>query len=310
MRSPFSIANQEEYLSWRDAKLMRLENIYKKSPPHFYGIIEEGDSPSRDELANILKHCEDDSLSIYQIKDHENYDTAETKRIILSLANKLGLTKLDGNICADNDSLTSITHTDHAGQHEYIPYSTKRLSWHTDGYYNLPENTINSMLLHCAHPAIEGGESRFMDHEIAYILLRDENPEYITALMQPDVLTIPANILNGKEIRAAQTGPVFSLNTQGQLHMRYSARKKNIEWKQDTPTLEAIAFLEKLFEDGPNPYSKHIIKHKLKAGEGIICRNVLHCRTAYVDSDIPEKKRLLFRGRFYDELPLLNGTKK
>ncbi len=143
-----------------------------------------------------------------------------------------------------------------------------------------------------------------MDHEVAYILLRDENPDYIKALMQEDVLTIPANILDGKIIRAAQTGPVFSLNSQGQLHMRYSARKRNIEWKKDTPTLEAVAFIEKLFEDGPISNSKYIIKHKLKAGEGIICRNVLHCRTAYVDFDNPEKKRLLFRGRFHDELPL------
>ena len=312
MSSPFSLANskahQKDYLRWRDAKLARVENAYKMSPPHFYAIIEEGKSPSKKELNSIIKHCDDYSLSVYQIKDHQSYNIDQTKRIILSLANKLGLSKLDGNICAGNDSLTSITQTSHAGQHEYIPYSTKRLSWHTDGYYNLPQNTINSMLLHCAQAAVEGGESKFMDHEIAYILLRDENPDYIKALMQADVLTIPANILDGKVIRPAQTGPVFSLNSQGQLHMRYSARKRNIEWKQDTPTLEAVAFLEKLFEDdscqSSSSNSKYIIKHTLKAGEGLICRNVLHCRTAYVDSDNPEKKRLLFRGRFYDELPL------
>ena len=308
MLSPFSIDNHEAYLSWRDTKLSGAVDYNKKSPPHLYGIIVVGENPSEVELNYILKQCETNSLSIYQIQDHKNYDTTQTKRIILSLANKLGLSKLDGNICADSDSLTSITQTDHAGQHEYIPYSTKRLSWHTDGYYNLPENRINSMLLHCVQPADEGGESKFMDHELAYILLRDENPDYIKALMQNDVLTIPANILDGKEIRASQTGPVFSLNSKGQLHMRYSARKRNIEWKQDTPTLEAIAFLEKIFEDGSSSNAKYIIKHTLKAGEGIICRNVLHCRTAYVDSDNPEKKRLLFRGRFYDELPLSNDV--
>ena len=139
-----------------------------------------------------------------------------------------------------------------------------------------------------------------MDHEIAYLLLRDENPEYIKALMHDDALTIPDNILDGKVIRAAQSGPVFSINSQGQLHMRYSARKRNIEWKQKTPTLEAVAFLEGLMQSN----SRYIIKHSLKAGEGIICRNVLHCRTAFVDSDNPEEKRLLFRGRYYDELPL------
>ncbi|MEB8433726.1 TauD/TfdA family dioxygenase [Cocleimonas sp. KMM 6892] len=305
MPSPFSLANQESYLRWRDAKLARVESAYQKSPPHFQGIIQNGLSPTENELNNIIKQCNDYCLSLYQIRDHESYDIKQTKRMILSLANKLGLSQLDGNICADEDSLTSITQTSRAGQHEYIPYSTKRLSWHTDGYYNLPQNTIHSMLLHCARQAEEGGESKFMDHEIAYILLRDKNPDYIEALMKKNVLTIPANIQNGKEIRAAQTGPVFSLNTQGQLHMRYSARKRNIEWKQDATTLDAVGFIEKMFESE----SKYIIKHRLKAGEGIICRNVLHCRTAYVDSDHPEEKRLLFRGRFYDELPLLDASK-
>lgn len=304
MSSPFSLANHTDYVCWRDAKLARVESAYKKSPPHFEAIIQAGDSPTKNELNTIIKQCNDYSLSLYQIEDHENYNIDQTKPIILSLANRLGLSQLDGNICADEDSLTSITQISRAGQHEYIPYSTKRLSWHTDGYYNLPQNTIHSMLLHCARQAEEGGESKFMDHEIAYILLRDENPDYINALMQQDALTIPANIQNGQEIRAAQTGPVFSLNSQGQLHMRYSARKRNIEWKQDATTLEAVAFIEQMFENE----SKYIIKHKLKAGEGIICRNVLHCRTAYVDSDKPEKKRLLFRGRFYNEIPLSNPS--
>jgi hypothetical protein len=116
--------------------------------------------------------------------------------------------------------------------------------------------------------------------------------------MQPDAMTIPANILEGEIIREAQTGPVFSVNSLGQLHMRYSARKRNIEWKQNTHTLEAVAFLNNLLESK----SKFIIKHTLKAGEGLICRNVLHRRTAFMDFDEHKKKRLLYRGRYFDML--------
>ena len=197
------------------------------------------------------------------------------------------------------DSMTAISQSEHQGQHSYIPYSNKALSWHTDGYYNLPKDTIYTMLLHCFNPAKEGGESAFLDHEIAYILMRDENPKWIKALSQGDVLTIPANELHGKVIRQTQTGPVFSLSPHGRLHMRYSARKKNILWKNDGATKDAIAFLDELFKHN----SKYIVKHKLKAGEGIISRNILHCRSAFSDDASDEKKRLLFRGRFYDELP-------
>jgi len=219
--------------------------------------------------------------------------------MIHDLARRLGLKRLDGNLCADVDKLTSITNTEHKEQHEYIPYSTKRLSWHTDGYYNPPDRTINSMLLHCFRNAKQGGESYFMDHEIMYLLLRDENPDYIRALNEKDVMTIPANILNGKIVREAQTGPVFSTDSQGQLHMRYTARKRNIEWKKNSLTLEAVDYLESLL----NNESRYIIKHRLKPGEGIICRNILHCRSDFVDYEEADRKRLLFRGRYYDELP-------
>jgi hypothetical protein len=301
---PFDLNNTNAYEQWRERKLESAQTYIKKTPPHFLPIFKNGQAPTKDELNEILRQCAINSFCLYRIKDTtENKgetDNSTKKANILELAKQLGVSRLDSNICADQDSLTSITQTSHEGQHDYIPYSNKRLSWHTDGYYNPPARRINTMLLHCAQPAKEGGESLFMDHEIAYILLRDENPDYIEALMQPNAMTIPANILDGKVIREAQTGPVFLLNSQGQLHMRYSARKRNIEWQQNSPTLEALEFLDSLL----NSDSDYIIKHTLNAGEGIICRNILHCRTAFDDYEEAQKKRLLFRGRYYDELAI------
>lgn len=307
-KSPFYLQHSDEYKQWREYKLNKAQTKHnkrilklEKAPPHFYAIF----------LINeILTECEHDNYCLYSLADYENYNQEQTKQLIHQLAATCGLSKLDGNICADKDSLTSICQSQHNGQHEYIPYTNKKLSWHTDGYYNLPENTIHSMLLHCYQAANDGGESAFIDHEIAYILLRDENPDWIKALSQADAMTIPANILNGKIIRAEQSGPVFSLTPQGRLHMRYTARLRNIIWKKDKTTREAVEFLQTLLsdrQDNQTTASDYIIRHRLKAGEGIISRNILHCRSEFsdlnTDSSSDNSQRLLFRGRFYDELP-------
>lgn len=96
--------------------------------------------------------------------------------ICYSLAIELGLNKLDDNLCADEDSITSLQVVETARHTSYIPYTNKRLSWHTDGYYNPPERQIRGMLLHCVENAMAGGENQLLDHEWAYIHLRDENP--------------------------------------------------------------------------------------------------------------------------------------
>ncbi len=298
LQFPFALENLTTstiaYKKWREHKLINTPNYLQTDLDKLFIDVENPGNPSQLEKTKILSACHQNSHCLYRIKNNNT----DTKKNIHALAQHLGLSRLDNNLCADDDSLTSITQTSHQGQHEYIPYSTKRLSWHTDGYYNTPEKNINAMQLHCANPAKEGGMNLLMDHEIAYLLLRDKNPEYIKALMQPDAMTIPANILNGKIIREAQTGPVFSVNDHGQLHMRYSARKRNIEWKQTSPTLEAVEFLDNLLASN----SKYIIKYTLKAGEGLICRNILHRRTSFVDYDERSKKRLLYRGRYFDSI--------
>ena len=317
--SPFKLESTDEYLQWRELKLSKAKTNnnkrvihLKKTPPHFLPVsldVNQNKHSNKDHTEtyptdSILSECNIDNYCLYSIEDYKNYDRDTTKQLIHSLAKDCGLSRLDGNICADKDKLTSICHTAHKGQREYIPYSNKKLSWHTDGYYNLPANTINSMLLHCFQAAENGGESAFMDHEIAYIYLRDENPAWIEALSQKKVMTIPANTLNGKVIRAEQSGPVFSITPQGLLHMRFTARQKNIVWSKDKDTLDAVEFLQTLLNSGSN----HIIQHKLKAGEGIISRNILHCRSAFNDNESNAEQRLLFRGRFYDELPADHST--
>ena len=114
--------------------------------------------------------------------------------------------------------------------------------------------------------------------------------------MADDAMTIPANIANGKEIRPAQTGPVFSIMDDGNIHMRYTARTRSIEWKPDTVTQATVDSLsEYLHSDSP-----YIYRGTLQSGQGLISNNVLHDRSGFEEND--EHKRLLYRLRYFQRI--------
>jgi len=144
-------------------------------------------------------------------------------------------------------------------------------------------------------PAASGGENALLDHELAYIHLRDTDPDYIRALMAPDAMTIPANIENGVELRAERTGPVFSLLADGNLHMRYTARTRSIEWRDDPVTRAAVAALAGYLQTSPR-----VLRATLQPGQGLISNNVLHDRSGFDEDD--EHKRLLYRLRYYQRI--------
>ncbi|MEO8332590.1 MAG: TauD/TfdA family dioxygenase, partial [Gallionella sp.] len=214
------------------------------------------------------------------------------------LGSQFGLNSLDANWLADEDGITRVTVSTEAGQRQaYIPYTDRAIKWHTDGYYNPPERQIQAMILHCVQSAGQGGENRLMDHEIAYLMLRDANADFIRALSAPDAMTIPERTDEQGVARATQTGPVFSVDpTSGALHMRYTARTRSIVWKQDETTQAAVAALESLLaSDLP-----HIHRTRLEPGMGLLCNNVLHDRAAFSDS--PGQARLLYRARYYERI--------
>ena len=110
-------------------------------------------------------------------------------------------------------------------------------------------------------------------------------------------MTIPANADEHGEIRPTVSGPVFTRDpNSGVLHMRYSARKKNIRWREDGLTRAALDFLSEFLADENGP----VLRYRLQPGEGLISNNVLHNRTAFKDS--PSRVRLLFRARFIDRI--------
>ena len=180
----------------------------------------------------------------------------------------------------------------------YIHYSDQRLNWHTDGYYNPPGHEIRSFLLHCAQAAAEGGSNRLLNHELLYISLYDEDPELCHALMATDSMTIPANIENCVELRPVQSGPVFFNNpNDGSLNMRYTARSRSIQWKACSRVAAAVKQINAQLEQ-----SEAVLDYRLKPGEGLICNNILHSRSAFTNGSIPQQQRLLYRVRSHNRL--------
>ena len=287
--NPFALDDDQAYQQWRSTKLSAYPYVLNDL---FCDIASA-------QIGEAEKNCLQAVIGRYNFAVYRlNKSAVADKAFVQKLGSLLGLTHLDGNLCSDEDNITSLQIMDMGRANTYIPYTDKPLSWHTDGYYNPPEKQVKAISMHCVRPAEEGGVNLLMDHEMAYIQLRDENPDFIKALMHPQAMTIPANIENGVEVRAAQTGPVFSvLDGSNALHMRYSARGRNIEWRDDAVTQEAVGFLKSLLNEN-NPY---VIAYRLQAGEGIICNNILHNRSRFTDvADQPG--RLLYRARYYDRV--------
>lgn len=289
MPSPFLLENESTYQAWRCRKL---ENYPTRASQL---IVEVGDprKPTQAEYEAILQACRKTNMAIYAGRTGADPD----KDIPRLLGQRLGLERMDSNMLADEDGVTSLKVVESAPRQGYIPYTNRPIKWHTDGYYNRPERQIRGMILHCVQNAAQGGENALMDHEIAYLLMRDENPDLIRALMQPDAMTIPARVEEEGVARPDETGPVFSVHPEsGDLHMRYTARTRSIAWKQDTATLAAVAFLAKLL-DSDLPY---IYRARLEPGMGLICNNVLHDRAGFNDDET--HRRLLYRARYYDRI--------
>jgi len=287
-RNPYSLGDQVAYEDWRRAKL----DHYPATIDDLMVEITDLGQPTDAEIEAVLVRCNKANAAIYRA----NSDAARDD--IISLGKRLGLYRLDANLSADADQLTAIEVLEDRSGNDYIPHTDRPLNWHTDGYYNLSDQRIRAMTLHCMRPAERGGANRFVDPEMIYIQLRDQDPGHIAALMAPNAMTIPANIENGHEIRPARTGPVFSVDTEtGALHMRYTARTRSIEWHNDPATDAAVrALTEILASDWPRTF-----EYRLSAGEGILCNNVLHRREGFQNS-ISGPGRLMLRGRYYDRI--------
>jgi hypothetical protein len=291
MPGPFDLNDASAYARWREMK-------FDTAPRRIEDIVVELSDPrhlsadDRQRFIDLNNRC---NMAVYVGRTGTDPD----KDIPRQLGAQLGMHTLDGHWLTDNDGISplSVVGAEQRGERkEFIPYTDKPIRWHTDGYYNVPEHTIRGLILHCVQSAATGGDNQLLDHEMAYIALRDENPDFIRALAAPDAMTIPPRMEDDGVARAAQPGPVFSVNADGSLHMRYTARTVSIAWREDALTQAAVAALTQLLA-AQTPWTLH---GRLEPGMGLVCNNVLHDRSGFTETS--EKRRLLYRARYYERV--------
>lgn len=279
----FDLGTQEDYLKWRDEKLAAY--------PRDVGglVVELGDmtaiTPA--EKTKILETVERANMCIYTAGSAELEAGS-----LLALGQQLGVTRTDkSSRHAQSDELT-----DSGILGKAIPFSTRHCNWHTDATYYGSDKTIEALFLLCKRPAIEGGSNKVLDHEVLYIHLRDQDPDALAVLMNRDCFNY-RNPATG-EIDMSLGGKVFWANADGHLCHRFSFRKTDMAWSEESDVLAARKVLESLISDEP----EQVIEGRLESGMGLISNNVLHTREKLLDSADPTKKRLLFRARFYDRV--------
>lgn len=287
--SPFSLDDEDLYQRWRDRKL-------KDYPQGLGDLLVEIKDPrtlTESEHAALLARCRKANMALYAGKTGADPDP----EIPLAMGRRFGLQYLNKNWLADENGLTSLTVRSDGVRQNYIPYTNRAINWHTDGYYNTAEQQIRALNLHVVQQAASGGGNALMDHEVAYILLREKNPDYIRALMAPTAMTIPARIDEGGTVaRREEPGPVFGISASGDLHMRYTIRVNNVMWADDPLSREALATLQDLLH-GDSPY---VYRGRLESGMGLVSNNVLHDRAAFTDD--ASHKRHYYRARYFDRL--------
>ncbi len=289
-RSPFLLQNEGEYQVWRQRKLGNRQQL---SATEIFELDSNGLLPESS-LPAVRRQVEAFNFAIF-----ESVETLD-KAGFLALNEQFGLHRTDANLGADEDRVTSLHVVQpNDARAQYIPYTNRALNWHTDGYYNSFERRINAFALYCVNQAGRGGGNYLFDHELMYLLIRDQAPDLLDALMSPDMMRIPANVQGRDVIRPEESGPVFSLQPDScSLNMRYTSRPRNIVWKSDKRSERALNLIREILMN-----SDAVVEVRLQNRQGIICNNILHGRQAFHD-DAQRPARLIYRARYYDEIYL------
>lgn len=285
---PFDPDDDDSFAAWSRAR----RAARPADPSDLVVPMAEPATPSATERAALAQALKRTNMAFYRGPAPES--VAGEKARVKALGAAFGLHRLDAHLCADEDAVTPLQVCRDGSRPRYIPYTDRPINWHTDGYYNTAADAIRGMVLHCVQPAAEGGVNGVMDPEWAWLRLREADPAWARALMHPAAMTIPANTEGGDELREARQVPVFAVLDDGRLHMRYTQRKRNLVWRDDPATREAVAFLDELLA-GPEAWH-----HRLDAGCGLLCANVLHTRTGFRDD--PARARVMLRARYLDPL--------
>ena len=282
------ITSTNDYQFWRDEKLA-------KAQTNIENCLVEVCNPaqlSTAEKSKISDLCRINNFALFHTPAQQNYESS-----IVSFNQQFGLTEFDQHLYAQKHGLAHITQSHQSDQSEFIPYTNRAIGWHTDGYYNAPKARIRAFSLFCVSPAESGGENQWIDQQMAYLTLREDNPDVAKALTHTQAMCIPEHKVDGQIRRKMSIGPIFFTDElTNQLYMRYTQRKKNISFHESDEIRQAVVILDQ-FLTSQTPYH---FSHSMQANQGLICNNVLHKRSSYKSQkDAP---RLLLRGRYFNRV--------
>ncbi|VVM26098.1 hypothetical protein BSPWISOXPB_5465 [uncultured Gammaproteobacteria bacterium] len=89
---------------------------------------------------------------------------------------------------------------------------------------------------------------------MVYLLLRENNVDVVKALTHPQAMSIPEHEVDGQVRRAKSTGAIFLIDEpSAELYMRYTQRKKNIEFLDSSEVKQAMTLLDDLLKI-PTPH--------------------------------------------------------
>ena len=280
--------NSDEYQYWRDEKLANI-------PTRLNDCIVEIQNPfklSNAEKNKIIDLCQRGDFALFQIQPVDQYDKA-----IISINAQFGLIDFDQHLFVKTGGLAHITQSDKKNQSEFIPYTDKNLGWHTDGYYNAIDARIRAFSLFCVNPATQGGVNEWIDPQMIYLLLREDNPDVAKALTHSQAMSIPEHKVDGVVRREKSTGPIFFVDELSEsLYMRYTQRKKNIDFLDSTEIKQAVEHLDALLSTKTDYHFQHL----MQSGQGLLCNNILHRRNSFTDDS--NNPRLLLRGRYFNRI--------
>jgi Taurine catabolism dioxygenase TauD, TfdA family. len=282
------LTKNDDYQHWRDNKLA---NVFTQ----LEDCIVEIKNPfelKNSEKNKITSLCRQGNFAIFHISKQNDYADA-----IVSINTQFGLVDFDQHLYVQDKGLAHITQIVNKNQSDFIPYTDKAIGWHTDGYYNSTEQRIRAFSLFCVSPASEGGSNEWIDPQMIYLLLRENNPDVAKALTHPKTMTIPEHRVNNIVRRAKSTGPIFFIDeSSNALYVRYTQRKKNIEFLDSIEIKQAVEHLDDLL----NKKTDYHFQHLMQAGQGLLCNNVLHKRNSFIDDK--DNPRLLLRGRYFNRI--------
>ncbi len=287
-----------DYQAWRARRLATASN---PSSAQFHQIAISNNTVLNDQvdvLAELCNEVEQHGYAFYQLADEPASTNSDTRQRLALLHRYLGLTDADTGVIAGEDKLSLLQNSPDASKRRFVPYSDRAMNWHTDGYYNAPEASVKAFCLHCIEPASSGGELTLFDDQLLLIALYKHNPDAVALLAHEAAMLVPESIDELGHARPDRQSAVFEV-VDGRLLTRFTTRKRNIQWRTPT-TKAAIEFAAKLINEQSH-WQKTI---RLQAGQGVITRNVLHCRSAFEDGE-DDTGRQMLRGR-YGQSPSVN----